>query len=177
MYYFIEWNHSETGYSPDLPEGTGFLLIAEPGDTGTFGLFQVENLTETDIPHYRMEPVSQEMILLLQSAEQYPPALALAREKMRSVTGETPTRFSEILIESLHEHLANQHRSPYFLARSTRQETGYKNLGGYHWIVGYRPDRVGREISWVSQDYHIYHDKLEDFDCDRAFLNTRFASG
>ena len=42
------------------------------------------------------------------------------------------------------------------------------------WVVGYRPEAVGCEVSWLASDYQIYSDAVTSFDVDPAWLAERF---
>jgi hypothetical protein len=172
MYYFTDWEKTERGYRPVLPENMGFLLLAQPQER-TYGLFKVE-LSEKEAMTCQLEEVSDELEDLLTSAEHYPPALALARDKVRRVEGKTCAEFGEILAATLREYLSIQPESPFFLAEAKQTQAGFRYAGAYYWIVGYFPEDIGREILWVSRDFFIYQASLADFACDQAFLKSRF---
>ena len=78
------------------------------------------------------------------------------------------------MIERLRHLLSRQRDYPHFLAEALKTELGYKYAGTYYWIVGYRPDRVGREINWVSRDFFIYQDSIAEFAVEAADLEQRF---
>ena len=173
MYYFVNWGHTDDGFTPALPEDMGFALLTEPSEYGTYALFSVD-MFHNEARLLQIEPVPEDLALLLEAAEQYAPALARARDRVRRVSGVPREAFSEALTSCLREELASQLSSPYFLATAKRTEHGYKLAGAYYWIVGYSPERVGREISWVSRDFFVYQDGIDDFDCDASFLQGRF---
>ncbi len=52
----------------------------------------------------------------------------------------------------------------------------YMQEGAYYWIVGFdrNPKINGMEVAWVSRDYFVYHDAIEDFDLDRFELQKHF---
>lgn len=118
-----------------------------------------------------MTPVPDELWEMLATAESYAPAMALARNDMRRLQAASQTEFVEALMKSLRSHLAAQRDQRFFLALSRQTETGYRSAGSYYWIVGYRPDRQQREISWVSRDFYIYSDAVESFEVDVEHLN------
>jgi hypothetical protein len=173
MYYIANWKQTDEGFVADLPECSGYCVIAEPAGSPTFAILHI-NIPKDEMSHPGVEALSLELGGLIHSAEQYAPALAIARAEMRRKYSACRATFAADFSQNLKNQLALQRQSPYFLAAVRRTQAGYKYQGDFYWIVGYYPDRVGREISWVSGDYYIYQDALEDFDCDEAFLLDRF---
>ena len=55
---------------------------------------------------------------------QYPPALAVSREKMNRLEEMSRSQFMETLARSLRFYLDGQRTSPFFLAKAIRQEHG-----------------------------------------------------
>jgi hypothetical protein len=110
MCYFIRWRHTEAGYVPDIPEGIGVLLLAEPGracDRIDFALFKCD-LPDGFEKAGGVHPVSDELADLLDSGEDYPPALALTREDMEGDESRSEGEFAEKLIERLTFYLQEQ---------------------------------------------------------------------
>jgi hypothetical protein len=172
MYYFIRWKHTKHGYAPDIPEETSFLMLAEPGracDGAGFALFRC-HLPDGYEKFKGITEVSDELVDLLHSAEDYPPALALTREDLETDESRSTTEFSKKLVERLTFYLQEQIRSPFFMARARRTQSGYKYAGGYYWIVGYKD----KSVLWVSRDYTVYHDPLDDFEIDASEIELRF---
>jgi len=172
MYYFINWVHTAEGYRPALPEDLGFLLLAEPGTPSkgaTFALFRCD-LPDTLPFSEAIVPVPDHLAGLLNSAKDYPPALALVRDYLYKMHSLSKSEFTETLVQQLHFHLDRQRTAPYILAAARVTETGYKESGSYYWIVGYQRGMV----AWVSRDYFIYHDPVEHFDLDHSDLEHRF---
>ena len=134
MYYFVDWKRIDEGFVPALPEEMGFLLLAEPSEHETYGIFSVDVPTDEFLP-FQINAVSEDLADLIKSAEQYPPALALARDKVREVSGLNRTAFGKAFAEILRGHLVSQRTSPFFLAEAKRTETGYKSAGAFYWIV------------------------------------------
>ena len=159
------------------------MLLAEPkrdkdlpnGD-GTFALYSVSGqdgkITPEVAAHHGLEAVSRELENLLWAAEQYPPALALARDEVSLVDCETRAALSDLLVARLRHHLAAQPHAPYFLAEATQIETGHKYAGGFYWIVGYNPTR--NRVAWVSSDFFVYSYPSSHFALDPALLAERF---
>jgi hypothetical protein len=172
MYYLIRWKHTKQGYTPDIPEDISFLMLAEPGracDGAEFALFRCNLPDDYEKPKGITE-VSDELVDLLHSAEDYPPALALTREDLESDESRSAIKFSKKLAERLTFYLQEQAHSPFFMAKARRTELGYKHAGGYYWIVGYKDESV----LWVSRDYIVYDAPLDDFEVDASEIKLRF---
>ena len=171
MYCYVNWREaSDEGKEPDLPEEIGYLVLAEPCPGSDYVLVEVTCADE----YQPIMPVSNELEDLLDAAKQYAPALAITRE---SISGKEPIdqkEFERLLIERLRHLLSEQRQHLYFLALALVSEGAYKSAGTYYWIVGYRPDRVGREINWVSRDFFIYQDSITEFAVEAADLERRF---
>jgi hypothetical protein len=175
MFYFIRWKHTEEGYAPDIPAGTGFVMLAEPGPAykgGGFALFR-GCLPDACGESEGVKPVSDELADLLQSAEDYPPALALTREDLKDDESQSEIEFSEKLVERLTFHLQRQIHSPFFMAKAKDSQIGYRHAGAYYWIVGCKD----KSVLWISRDYHVYHDPLGDFELDANEVELRFSEG
>jgi hypothetical protein len=100
VYYFIRWKHTEEGYAPDIPEDVSFLLLAEPGracDGAEFALFRCRLPDAYESPE-NVHPVSDELVELLQAAEDYPPALALTREDLDRDESRSETEDYQVVI-------------------------------------------------------------------------------
>lgn len=181
-YRFVPWRYASEGecYEPDLPEEVKCELIADltrsqPRDA-IYLLWWDE---ETPEP-LGVRAVPDSLVELLESATAYPPALAIARDvRFRK---DFDDRSEEEAVEEfttvLRDELNQQRDRPFFLARALADPSGfdgYKSEGHYYWIVGYRPERVGREVSWVSRDFFVYQDPITDFDVDVAYPAERFA--
>jgi hypothetical protein len=172
MYYLIRWKHTEEGYVPDIPEGIGFLMLAESGracDGAAFALFKC-CLPDDYEKSEGVNHVSDELVELLHSAEDYPPALALTREDLESEESRSEIEFSKTLVERLTFYLQEQIHSPFFIAEAKKTKIGYKHAGGYYWIVGCKDTSV----LWVSRDYYVYQDPLGDFELDANEIELRF---
>ncbi len=171
MYYFIRWKHTKDGYVPDIPEETSCLMLAEPGRASKFALFRCD-LPEDYEKSKGISEVSDELVELLHSAEDYPPALALTRKDLESDESASHIEFSKKLVDRLTFYLQEQAHSPFFLAKAKKTELGYKHAGGYYWIVGYKD----KSLLWVSRDYIVYRAPLDDFDVHASEIERRFRS-
>jgi hypothetical protein len=172
MYYFIRWRHTEEGYEPDLPYDVSFSMLAEPGrasDGAGFALFECdlpEEFGKTD----SICEVPDELSELLDSAKDYPPALALTRDELKFDNSCSETKFANMLSDHLTHHLEKQINSQFFLAKAKSSEIGYRYAGGYYWIVGCK----GEMVQWVSRDYHVYQDSVEEFELNLDEVIKRF---
>ena len=86
----------------------------------------------------------------------------------------TRDEFQALLASELRTRLDDQRNSPYFLARCVDGDSGYKGVGSYYWIAGWKQQRNGLVVAWVSDDYFFYADPVTDFDVTEAFLRERF---
>jgi len=111
-----------------------------------------------------LEPVPARLDVLLQSAERYPPALALSRRDLkRQFSDHVPKRaeFVARWASSLRRHLRRQHETPYVLAEARVDEVGYLTACEFYWIVAFRA--ASRTVLWVSADYFVYENPVTHF--------------
>jgi len=175
-YCYVNWKQTPDGFTPDLPEDKGFALIAEPSERAIcagYALFKFDYDYDEPLPQ-NVHEVPEELETLIMSAEDYPPALALTRDRAEK---ESPPEcnqetFSAILIQILTEELEKQTESKYFLAKAIKDEIGYLCSGGYYWIVGYDP--IDKFVSWVSWDFFVYRNPIGDFELSEEELISRF---
>lgn len=148
-----------------FPEGV--VALQQFARVGELALFEYgESLDE---PRWQPEaPVSLELEVLLESARQYPPALALAREdvdaafKEKPAIASLPSEFAEIYSNALRYHLQQQCTAGYVLARAVVEEPGYLWPGHWYWVVGAKGDPA--LVQWVSTDLEVYTNMATDFD-------------
>jgi hypothetical protein len=158
--------------SEDVPWG----LLAEFSDQSPLAIIGCD-LPEDDPLPGNLHPVSPELDVLLWSCQGYPPALARARyqvrwrhrELLRAGLPLDSDTFQRELATLLRHHLDSQPTAPYLLARCVRESLGYNVEGGYYWLVGF--GRQEDRIWWVSKDYFVYDDDIEDFDVTREQLD------
>lgn len=151
------------GRCPDFPASVGFLLLADPGRSAAWALY--EYTPPSDLESWKpTEPLGQQLEALIDSAKSYPPALALARDEMTSAfCDRQPSRneFQQAYAESLASNLGSQPNAGFILARATRDEPGYLDAGSWYWLLGL----TGSDsVRWVSTDFHVYTNALADFD-------------
>ena len=195
MFCLTNWVHTPDGYVADLPEGVGYSVLAEPRFSSEinprrtteqppiarpappailgFGLFDALGLVEIP-PNCSAERIPPALAELIYAAQQYAPALVLARAEMRKLHLTSREEFVKVLSECLRRRLAAQITDPYFLALATQSQTGYIAAASYYWIVGYNPKRPEYAVKWVSADYYVYANPIEYFDLDPKWLAARF---
>ena len=173
MYYFVDWQATPDGREPTLPEEVSYLMLAEPRQPADYALFECE-LPDSLTVSKHIQPVPEHLTLLLDSAKQYPPALALTREEVEQQSYADRQAFAETLAERLQWYLGKQKESRFFLAQVRQSADGYKLAGAYDWIVDYQLEATGREIAWVSLDYFVYYDAVKDFVVASDELAQRF---
>jgi hypothetical protein len=179
MYILADWNASDEGFRPNLPENCGFQWLAGEAEVLGFGLFDVSgtDLLEPIRDSLLSRQVAPALAVLLDSCRVFPPALAGAVQELHLLGVMTRTRFVKELERLLSIRLEAQREKPFLLARSRISETGYRNEGEFVWVVNYNPDRVGKEVTWVASDFQVYVDAIGTFDLDATWLKSRFNLG
>ncbi len=178
MYCFIDWVETRgEGFRPDLPDGVGFTLLAEPGQEVnenklTWAIFRTRIPYDDRADYPQCEFVSAELDGLIRSGETYPPALAFARDDMQHLTAADVSRadFARIYTEQLRFHLLEQRKRRFFLAEA-RESGGFKSAGTFYWIVASNTDQTA--VRWISSDFFVYTDAFNAFDIDDAIINVR----
>ena len=151
------------GREPDFPEGVDFLLLADLR-ASDWGIFEYATGKEHE-DWTPVMPVSDVLDRLIESGKRYPPALALTRDDLeRRFVRYSPDReaFQKAYIELLERHLSRQLEDGFILARATRDELGYLEKGGWYWVLSAQDDPT--TVSWVSDDYFVYHTAAGDFE-------------
>ena len=182
-YCLVGWRQTPEGLKPDLPEGTFWQLLADPpgfswpsedtNQNNNYSLFLVRWPQDTPWPP-EIEFVPEYLVALLDSAiYEYPPALAVSRQKIARHEEMSRSEFMETFARCLRFYLDRQPASPFFLAKAIKQESGYKHTGSYYWIVGMGTGE-NPYVSWVSSDFFIYRSSATDFAVERAWLEKRF---
>jgi len=161
-YYVVDYIRFGNGWTPALPEGTGFMLLANPADDPTpWGIFKCDD----DVPlSEQVRAVDDALGEIIRSAERYPPALALARDHCITLfDGRVCAReeFCEAYRDSLIEHMRQQPRGPYVFAEAVGEERGYLTRGQFYWVL--RHLRGEGAVRWVSADYFTYQNPASDF--------------
>ena len=174
-YCFMDYLPARDGHglAPKCPEEIGFILLADlPGVP--WGIFDADE----DNAWSPTTPVSGELAGLIESAKRYPPALALAREEVRQVFGDhcpSQAEFARAYGTALRAHLSQQHESSCVLAPALKGEVGYLTEGGWYWLL--RISGNPPLVSWVSDDFHVYNNDMNDFDLTGQQLKQLGYSG
>ena len=85
MYCIIDQIHIEQeGWGPKLPEDTSFLEVASPNRNLHWALYRCDFEDEENIDEAILT-VSDKLENLLFSSERFPPAIAMARDKITSL--------------------------------------------------------------------------------------------
>jgi hypothetical protein len=149
------------GFTPALPDGTGFVLLAGPSDGPKWGIFACDNEVGS---LERTGRVPTEVEEILESGRRYPPALALARDDATEfVDGPRMSRadFAARYAERVVHHLDRQPRAPYIIAEALVEEPGYLRRGQRYWVLRYL--HGANEVRWVSDDFQAYQNAASDF--------------
>lgn len=176
-YCLIKWDGSEEeGKIPNLPDDTPFILIAGEPDYCEWGLFECDLPDGYQFNDY-IQPIGEELDVLLYSAASYPPAIALAREDLeialRKMKNVSKKDFEDMFKNILKQYLQLQKHSGHFLAESLENDEDYLIKGAFYWVIGY--DHLNDEVKWVSDDYYIYENPSKSFGLDPQKLRTIFA--
>lgn len=191
-YYAHLLHHPEEGFCPVFPEEASFLLLAEPGRSTRFALYRCDQFLPEGEGYGR---VPEELEKLLMAAEEYPPALALARDELKrrplpeDVTQEV---FVGIYSDLIQAFLASRESDGFIQAKAIEDELGYLNPGEFYWVLQYDPEGLVNKVlssdgdvlsicryhpaegtvSWVSDDYHIYCNPASHFDLSESQLKA-----
>ena len=170
-YCFMNLRRSkeELGWEPDFPEGVDCLLLADcrPAKWALYE-FRTNAATEDWTPE---SPISDELVALLESGKKFPPALALARDRVsEEFNDREPTReeFVTVLADSLCLHISRQPDAGYFLAPALRDAFGLCK-GEWYWILGIAQS-YPNVVRWVSSDFFVYENAITDFDFTKQQL-------
>lgn len=162
MYCFANWkgNDDSRDKEPDLPETVQDYICIWSNWDCPWAIFEVD----IDEPEPQLSLVSEDLETLLDSAQIYPPALALALYELEQETPANRSGFDVRFCALLRQLLRNQGQDPYILLETKEDEMGYLQKGEFVWAIRYFPET--NEISWVSDDYQIYTNPAKDFEVD-----------
>ena len=169
MYCLIPFKLSTTGKEPDCPSDANFLFLCGPGRNAEFALYEYEPVDTQPLPE-TIQPVSNELSLLIDSAKSFPPAIALACHDLERSDCSDRSQFLATYEERLRFHFDRRRDTAFFLAEAVVGTIGYKCKGEQYWIVGYFPERKGEEIVWIADDYFVYQDSIDHFKVDPVSL-------
>ena len=153
------------------------MCLAGSARESPIGLFRIDDFELTEAARGRLSAavVSPSLEVLLDSCSAFPPALADAARDLDTLGPMTQAQFAWELERRLLARLEGQRENPYVLARSRIGETGYRDAGEFVW-VGYKPNRIGQEVTWVASDFQVYTDDIRSFELDSEWLAMRMKS-
>ena len=159
---------------PVLPEGVAAWYLASPNEKCSWALYGFRILDEDLVNRTALllDVVSEEMAQLLDSAREYPPALALARDVLDHNFEEVPEKeeYTHLFCEELRHHLANLD-NPFFLAEA-QLDDGDLQRGAFYWVVGY--EAAERKLLGVRRDGWVENFDPVVFGFTHEFLRWRF---
>ena len=160
------------GFGPGFPPGVSFLMLADHRDS-EWALYRYRSRKGWS----PADPASPELASLIERAKEYPPALALARDdlsKSRGVRLGGPEEMASFYRSALSLRLSERDSARYVRARARRQELGYLDEGDVCWLLS--ANLSARTVQWVSTDYFVYTNPIDDFeisDTELAELSGR----
>lgn len=113
------------------------------------------------------------MATLFRIAISYPPSIALCR----GFENET-LNSSQFLVETSYRVLRILERRstlPYLMAKSLKNEIGYRLKGEYYWLIGSDPSC--RVVSFVSHDFEFYSAIADEFEAEKERVRDLYSSG
>jgi len=162
---------------------SGFLQLATP-EGSDFAIYEVGN-EYLDDPSGKLLPVPQELCSLLDSARDYPPAMALTKLEAARARPESKDSFCSALAAMLRHYLRNQPTYPFFLAEVVTSNDLDLPEQSFVWIAAIDPNET--DLLYVSWDYYFYAapkkwflihagKQLSKFKC-YDFINTTYVQG
>lgn len=173
MFVITNWIMKEDRYEPNIPEDVGYLCIAGDSLSSTFGLFECEYLEDEEMTD-GMQEVPLELSGLLESAKDFPPIIAIARDEMKNNTTKNISRleFVSIYSQLLMELFRRFSPKDFLFERAFKSEIGYIHQGEYYWIVGLQ--EKDNSVAWVSRDYNVYHNSIDYFEKSIEIIKKHF---
>ena len=110
-------------------------------------------------------PVAKQLARSVKSGKRYPPALGLARAEVGQLFAEqqpTQAEFEAAYAKALQTYLSRQHDAPFVLAQALTDDGHYRSRGEWYWVL--RISGNPPVASWVSDEFHIYDNEIDDFD-------------
>ena len=172
---YIERIGVETGDpSPVFPEGVVVWYIATPSPKSSWAIYGFRVIDEAAYQQTSLllDPVDEELSLLLDSAREYPPALALARDVLENCFEEVPDKgeYGRLFGEELRHHLTDL-ASPFFLAEVVVDSEDLLQ-GAFYWVVGY--EAAERQLQVVTRAGWVENFDPLLFGFTHEFLRFRF---
>lgn len=155
-YLLVSLKKTDDGWTPEIPEAEGMLLLAESSRQSCFALYQV-TLYLNELPEIlRGMRVEKELECMIESGETYPPALALAREDMLSIFKDSepsPDEFLSAYKRMLRYHLSRQREDGFTLVEGLFDEYGSRQIGRFYWAR--RVINENETVEWVTPYYFL----------------------
>lgn len=149
FYYILNWSlNAQEERTPDIPDKIDFLLLFEPFGQAAWAVFECDYIEEME--SFR---TPCDLALLIDSAKDYPPALAQSKRDvgLQPFRADEKEQFLNFIKERLSYHLDRQGEDSYQLACAV--DSGIDCLtGAYYWIRRIGPSLV----ECISRDYFIY---------------------
>ena len=160
-YCFLNYVPAKDGHGtvPDCPDGVTPISLAHLYPVG-WGIFEVRH----DESWSPVAPLSDELARLIVSGKRYPPALGLARQEVMQVFADSRPEqfeFASAYRAALRTHLSRQQGAPYVLAPAMNDAPNL-TTGEWYWVLEISGSPPGAH--WVSDDYCIYANDMNDFD-------------
>jgi hypothetical protein len=174
MYVITDWIQTKrNGKIPDLPKKSGYSLLFDTGVESTFALFECDYIDNEKILD-GMEVISGEISVLIDSAKNFPPIIAIVKEKIKSRLDNKSSRlqFVKTLRKTIRETLQQYKPGDFLFEKASKTETGYLDKGVYCWIVGYNEKE--NLVKWVSGDFFIYCNPIEYFTQSKELIRKHF---
>ena len=145
----------------DMADVLNYTLLCDPAQS-EIGLYSCG-----DVPPGAKKLTYTEAALV-ESATQYPPAIALTRNEAKLQDIQDKGVFLNWVLGRLDYHLAQQAEAKYLLAKSLDPGDPDLSFGAYYWILGISDESA--MIDWVSRDFFIYKSPAASFhDPERLF--------
>jgi len=163
-YAVVQMRHSkdpEGGWEPAFPHDVGFLLLADCPLSG-WALYSYDTL-DSEKEWAPLLDVPPSLRVLLDSAQRWPPAMAVSRQKVEDFfrgSAPEPADFLERLELIIRREFAAAF-SGFQLRENRIHEVCYRAPGDWFWV---RPkeDKPGL-VEWVSDDFFLYVARSSDF--------------
>ena len=130
----------------------------------SFAILEVVTPSEV-IAELEVFRVPRTVSLLIEAAQGYRPALARARDRLRSVfTQRSRDEFLDAVTSTLREELARQPSDRAGLVLARTAEGPYRAAGHYVWALKLYEHDGTDMLQWISRDDDIHDDAAEHFE-------------
>jgi hypothetical protein len=178
MYLIVHTKTEGRITRPDLPKGCQFGQLFCPARPATFGIYWFQSGENGAFPA-NPEYVPTPLVDLIESAKQYPPALAITRHQVAQLPCREPEELVAACAHLLKWHLERQARDPYLLVRAVAKgglsASMAKVVGQYYWVVGVVRGFDDVHLTWVTDDYDLFSCAAQEFESDESAMASRFS--